>query len=73
LTDWQQPPTINQTKVYLQDINPHYAKMKCQDGMNFIDTSRIDTSNSIFVNITDLAERDHRAKDVWSCKHHHQV
>lgn len=72
-------------RVYLLDVNPHFADRGRGDGSNVIDARWIDVASGLFIDVTGLAERDpwggYYGSDgkgggaepgVWSCKNFHR-
>jgi hypothetical protein len=60
-------------KTFLLDVNPHSLDPDRGDGQNVIDARWIDMENGMFVDITNLAERDKQKNPgLWSCKNYHR-
>lgn len=63
----------DRTRTYLLDVNPFGTKVDRGGGLNVIDARWIDVETGMFVDITNLMERDPRGRPgVLSCKNHHR-
>jgi hypothetical protein len=67
------PTGVEETRVYLLDINPHHTDRLRGDAQNVIDARWVDITNGLFVDITGLSETYPATQPgVWSCKNFHR-